>query len=246
MRFKADKNMSMETLIVPKHVGIIPDGNRRFAKRLMKQPWNGHKWGSQKIKNVFDWCKELGINTITVYALSLENIDKRPRKEIEFLYRLAKKELVDLVKENGLAHRNKIKVKVFGRLDLIPEDLREIIRDAEEKTKNYTSYNFNLAIAYGGRQEILNACKEIAIKVKRGDLRMEDITEDLFKESLYMKDEPDLIIRTGMEKRFSNFLPFQAAYSEFVFLDVFWPELSKRDFKEAIMSFSGRQRRFGK
>ncbi len=234
---------------VPKHIGIIPDGNRRFAKRLMKNPSKGHEWGTQKLKSVFEWCKELKIKTVTVYSLSLENLQNRDKNELEFLFELARREIKEVIENpEHFIHKNRIKVNFIGKIELLPRDLQENIERVRKLTENYSDYTINFAIAYGGRQEIVDASRRIAEKVLRGELKPRDIDEAIIRQNLYTNDQadPDLIIRTGCEKRISNFLLFQSAYSEFVFLDVYWPELTKEQFFEAIREYSKRQRRFGK
>ncbi len=235
--------------IVPEHVGIIPDGNRRLAKRLMKKPWKGHEWGLEKIVKALEWCRELGIKTMTFYLLSLENIEKRPKGELNFIFSLARKEIENILKDKEhIVHRNKVKVNFFGRLDLLPKDLQEGIRKVTERTKNYSDYFLNLAIAYGGRQEIVDASKRVAFDVSRGIVDPEKINESLLRTYFWTNgfSDPELVIRTGGEKRLSNFLPFQSTYSELIFLDKFWPELEKEDFFKAVREFEERQRRFGK
>jgi tritrans,polycis-undecaprenyl-diphosphate synthase [geranylgeranyl-diphosphate specific] len=230
---------------VPSHIAIVPDGNRRLAKRLLKEPWKGHEMGVRKVHKVFDWCKELKIRNITLYALSIENINKRPKAELSFLFALAKKEIDDILKPGSFVHKNKVRMSFFGRISVLPDYLQESIRRAEEKTKKYSSYHINFAIAYGGRQEILDAVNKISLD--RG-VRPGKVTESVFRKYLQTNGsgDPDLIIRTGGEKRLSNFLSFQSAYSELVFTDFMWPELSKKDFFRIIKDFSDRERRFGK
>jgi len=233
----------------PIHLGLIPDGNRRCAKRLLKQPWKGHEWGISKIKTVFEWCRELGIKTITFYALSLENMDKRPKRELDFLFNLARKETRDILENNeNFVHKYKIRVRFIGRLKRLPGDLQENMKKIEKMTKDYKNYIINFAIAYGGRQEMVDACRTIAFNVAKGRLKPSAITESVIKHNLYTNGgtDPDLIIRTGGEKRLSNFLLFQSAYSEFAFIDSFWPNLKKKEFVSAIKDFSCRERRFGK
>jgi len=233
----------------PGHVAIIPDGNRRCARRLMKTPWKGHEWGISKVKKLFDWTRDMGIKTITFYALSLENIDKRPKREIGYLYSLAKKETDDIAKNKGnFAHRNRIKVTFFGNLHLLPRELRESMLKAMEATKDYGSYTINFAIAYGGRQEMTEACQRIAAGVAAGRIRPSDIDETVIKHNLQTNGygDPDLIIRTGGEKRLSNFLLFQSAYSELAFVDTLWPEFSEAEFKQVVGEYMKRDRRFGK
>jgi len=231
--------------MIPKSIGIIPDGNRRLAKRLLKEPWKGHELGIKKLYSVLEWCGELGIKNVTFYALSLENMEKRPREELDFIFLLAKHELDQILSDKShLVHRNKVRLVFFGRLDLLPEDLQKKISQAMEMTKGYSKYTASFAMAYGGRQEIVEAVK----KLFRSSKSDKDINEKAFRQFLQTNGfvDPDLIIRTGGEKRLSNFLPFQSVYSELAFIDTYWPELGKEEFIKAIRDFSERQRRFGK
>lgn len=215
----------------------------------MKQPWRGHEWGISKVKTVFEWCKELGIKTITFYALSLENLDKRPKRELDFLFNLARKEFKDILENReNFVHKNKIRVRFIGRLERLPKDLQKSMKKVEEVTKGYKNYMINFAIAYSGRQEIVDACRTIAFNVAKGRLKLSAVTESVLLRNLYTNGgaDPDLIIRTGGEKRLSNFLLFQSAYSELTFIDSFWPDLKKEEFISAIKGFSHRERRFGK
>ncbi len=219
------------------HIGIILDGNRRFAKRLMKKPLMGHEYGAKKVEKLLDWCKELNITELTLYCLSLENFN-RPKKEFNYLIKIFKKEFSKLQKDKRI-HDRKIKIKFIGEKILLDKKLQKIMREIEDQTKDYENYTINFALAYGGRQEIIEAIKKM-IENK------EQITEENFQKNLWLKTEPDLIIRTGGEKRTSNFLPWQTVYSEWIFLDKMWPEFTKEDLKNSIKEFSERQRRFGK
>lgn len=222
-----------------------PDGNRRFAKRLMKQPWKGHEWGAEKLKQIVKWSKEVGIKVLTIYTLSLENLKSRPKKELNFLLNLARKEIKDiLASKDNYIFKNKIRVRFIGRLQELPADLVRIMKETMKRTSRHKDFILNLAVAYGGRQEILDACR----KIVSDGLRPEQINEDMFKHYLWTDgySDPDLIIRTGGEKRTSNFLIFQSAYSELAFVDKLWPEFSKEDFLAVIADFSERERRFGK
>ena len=183
---------------VPRHVAVIPDGNRRFAKRLMKEPSMGHEWGAGKIRKMLDWCKDLGIKVVTVYTLSLENLHKRPKEELDFIMELAKKELADIIKEGGLAHENRIRITAFGRLDLLPKDVQASFKKAEEQTKGYNDYFLNIAMAYGGRQELVEASRDIAFRISQGKLTPEDIDEMVLRQSLQTNGnaDPDLVIST--------------------------------------------------
>jgi len=234
---------------VPVHISFIPDGNRRFAKRLMKQPWKGHRWGKEKLKDVFQWCADAGVKIITIYALSLENLASRPKHEIDFLLDLARKEARGILEDKShFVHKHKIKVSFFGRTDLLPKDLQALFRKAEQRTKPYSSYFLNFAIAYGGRQELVEASRKIALKIANGKLDPEDVDELLLRQNLQTNGhpDPDLIIRTGGEKRLSNFLLFQSAYSELAFTDTFWPALTKKEFLSILKDFGNRERRFGR
>lgn len=232
----------------PFHIAIIPDGNRRFAKRLMKKPWKGHEWGTEKLKKVLDWCRGTGVKMVTFYSLSLENIEKRPKREINFLYDISRKEMKDIIEnDNNFIHEHKARIKCFGRLEVLPQDIRELIKGMEERTKDYDNYHLNLALAYGGKQEIIDAVKKMADEASKGDLSPEMITEEYLEDNLYTKEipDPDMIIRTGGEKRLSNFLPIQSAYSELFFINTLWPELSEKEFSDALEEYAKRKRRFG-
>jgi tritrans,polycis-undecaprenyl-diphosphate synthase [geranylgeranyl-diphosphate specific] len=234
---------------VPNSIGIIPDGNRRFAKRLMKTPWKGHQWGKEKLNDVFEWSIKAGVKVITVYALSLENLTSRPKHEIDFLLGLAKKEARDIIENSShFVHKNRIRVKFFGRTDLLPKDLQQLFRKAEQKTKSYSSYFINFAIAYGGRQELVEASRRIAVKIASRKLDPNDVDENVIRQNLQTNGfpDPDLIIRTGGEKRLSNFLLFQSAYSELAFTDTYWPALTKKELLSILKDYGSRERRFGK
>lgn len=220
----------------PKHVGIILDGNRRFAKRLMMEPWRGHELGAEKIEKFFDWCQELEIKEITLYCFSLENFN-REKKEFDFLMKIFKKEFSKLKKDKRV-HDNKIRLKFIGKTELFDEEIQKLVKDLEEMTKEYNNYKINFAFAYGGRQEIVEAVKKL---VENG----EEINENNLKKNLWLESEPDLIIRTGGEKRTSNFMPWQSTYSEWIFLEKMWPEFEKQDIINCINEFNERERRFG-
>jgi len=229
---------------VPKHVGIIVDGNRRFAKRLMLKPWKGHEWGTQKIEKLFDWCKEYNVKELTLYTLSIDNFN-RPKEEFNYLMKLFKETFYKW-KDNKAIHENKIKVRFIGRTWMFADDIQKLMKEFEDMTKDYNNYIVNFAMAYGGRAEIIDAVKKLGQDVKDGKLKVEDIDENTLSSGLYLNSEPDLIIRTGGEKRLSSFLLWQGHYAELVFLDKFWPEFEKEDFVGCLEEYSNRQRRFGK
>lgn len=232
---------------MPRHIGIIPDGNRRWARSLGLPPTEGHVFGYEKIKETLKWIWELGIKHTTIYAMSNENCLYRSEEERKKLFELASKGLEELMSIEEI-HKHRVKVNVIGNLDLVPRELLEKIKKVEEATRNYGDYVLNIALCYGGRQEILQAVKSIARDVAQGKLRVEDINDEVFAKYLFTKDSPDvdLIIRTSGEERISNFLLWQSAYSELYFCDVYWPEFRKIDFWRAIRSYQKRERRFGR
>jgi tritrans,polycis-undecaprenyl-diphosphate synthase [geranylgeranyl-diphosphate specific] len=229
----------------PKHVGIIMDGNRRFSKKLMKQPWKGHEFGHQKLKEVMEWCKEFGIRELTVFAFSMQNFN-RPKKEFEFLMELFVQGLKEIVQQPEEFIERGLQIKFIGRLHLLPEPISQLIKEVQEATKNCNQYTVNIAVAYGGREELTDAMRSIASKITQGDLCVEDVDENLIREHLELQEEPDLIIRTGGDKRTSNFLAWQSIYSEWFFVDCLWPEFQKEDFQKCLDEFVTRERRFGK
>ncbi|AIF69005.1 UDP-diphosphate synthase [Palaeococcus pacificus DY20341] len=231
---------------IPKHVAIIMDGNRRWARKLEKPPWYGHLFGSQKLEEILDWCRELEIRTLTVYAFSTENF-KRSEKEVNALMNLFEKKFRELI-EDERVHRYGIRVNVLGRKELLPENVRKAAEDAERATKKYSNYYLNIALAYGGRSEIVDAIRKIVENLEQGEIRKEDINEELLKKYLYVPNmsDPDIVIRTGGEIRISNFLLYQIAYSELFFVDVYFPEFRKIDFLRIIREYQKRQRRFGR
>ena len=235
--------MKSSNTLVPNHVGIILDGNRRFAKRLMLKPWKGHEWGAEKVEKVLEWGNELGIHELTLYTLSLENFN-RPKTEFNYLMDLFKKEFKRLSKDPKLQEKE-IKINFIGRLWMLDEELQQILKGISNKTKNNSKFTVNFAIAYGGRQEVVDATIKIAEQVKSGELDISKINEETFLNNLWSSSVPDLIIRTGGETRTSNFLNFQAAYSEWIFLEKSWPEFEKEDFISAINEYDTRSIRKG-
>jgi len=220
-----------------KHLAIILDGNRRFAKRLLLEPWRGHELGAEKIEKLFDWCAELEIKQVSLYCFSMENFD-RPEKEKNFLMNLFKKEFrkylgSEKIRENG------IRIKFIGERQMFDEELQELMGKIEEETGENNKFLFNFCMAYGGRQEIVQACRNIVEN-------KEEVSEENLRKNLWLEDEPELIIRTGGEIRTSNFLMFQSAYSEWIFLDKTWPEFDKSDLISCLEEFRNRERRFGK
>lgn len=231
--------------IIPEHVGLILDGNRRWAKDMGVSVNDGHKYGFQKLKEVLQWCWEMNIRTVTVYALSTENL-RRPSEELGELMSLAEKGFKEVLSSKEVV-QNEVRINILGRIDLLSDSLRATIMEAKEKTKGFSRNNLNVAIAYGGRTEIIDATKRILEQVAKGTLKQDEINESIFSKYLYTagQKDPDLIIRTSGEERLSGFLLWQSAYSEFYFLDVYWPELRRIDFFRAIRTYQRRKRRFG-
>ena len=231
---------------VPNHVAVIMDGNRRFAKEIgLGNSLEGHEKGRDKLEEGLEWCLEIGVKILTVYAFSTENL-ARPSAEVQHLMRLFA-ENFRRVGDDKRVHEHRIRVNVFGDRGLLPAEVREAIEYAESKTKDYDAYRFNLAVAYGGREEILQAIRDVVRDARDGRLGPEDINEKFFSRRLYTGDlpDPDLVLRTSGEERISNFLLWQLAYAELYFVEVYWPGFRKIDFLRAIRSYQMRQRRFG-
>ena len=231
---------------MPKHVAIIMDGNRRYSKLQGNiDVVKGHEIGVDTLEKVLDWSIELGIEIITVYAFSTENFN-RPKHEVEGLMNLFVTNFKRLVDHEKI-HKNEVKVKVVGRTELIPESVREAIKEAEDATAQYDKRLFNIAIGYDGRLEIIDSIKKIIEQVEAGEITVDDVDEDLVSKNLYTEGlaDPNLIIRTSGEERLSGFLLWQSSYSELYFCETLWPELRKVDFIRAIRSYQERERRFG-
>ncbi|EKQ50625.1 MAG: undecaprenyl diphosphate synthase [Methanobacterium sp. Maddingley MBC34] len=232
--------------LMPKHVAIIMDGNRRFSKiQGNLDAIDGHKKGIDTLERVLDWCVDLGIEIVTAYAFSTENF-KRPPKEVEGLMQLFKENFEGIAR-NKKIHDNHVRVKAVGKLELLPEDVREAIHIAEKSTANYNERLVNIAIGYDGRMEIVDAIKKIVNEVQEGKITPDDINEELVNENLYTAglEDPNLIIRTSGEERLSGFLLWQSSYSELYFCDSLWPQLRKVDFLRALRSYQQRERRYG-
>jgi tritrans,polycis-undecaprenyl-diphosphate synthase [geranylgeranyl-diphosphate specific] len=235
----------------PRHVAIIPDGNRRWAANMGLPPLYGHNIGYEKLKEVLEWLWELDIKAVTIYAMSYENCIKRPKEERENLLNLLQKGISELIQDEIIDER-KIRIKFFGYLDMVPAEIRKNIADVEQYSRKYNERFLNIALCYGGRQEIIKAVKRIAKDSREGKIKPDEISEKVFRKYLstsHLEDgleEPDLVIRTSGELRISNFLLWQIAYSELYFCDAFWPEFRKIDLWRAIRSYQKRERRFGK
>jgi tritrans,polycis-undecaprenyl-diphosphate synthase [geranylgeranyl-diphosphate specific] len=231
----------------PEHVAIILDGNRRWASNQELDPWLGHKKGADTVEQLLAWCEKLGVKSVTLYAFSNENF-QRTHEEVQHIMRIAEEKFRKLLTDERI-YRNRVHVKVIGRVNLLPESLQKLIGQVEEATADFDNQFLNFAFAYGGRAEIVDATKVIAEKVKNGELGIDDVNESTFEKYLYTShmpnQEPDLILRTSGEERLSGFLLWQAAYSELMFLDVYWPDFRLIDLLRAFRTFQRRKRRYG-
>ncbi len=232
----------------PSHVAIILDGNRRFAKRLMLKPWMGHQWGKEKVEKLLDWCAELGMKEVSLYAWSIENFN-RPKGEFDYIMKLFKEACEQLRTDKRLQEKSNkmgIRIRFLGRLEMFPKGVWKLMHELMEKTAKNTGLVVNFCMAYGGRQEIADAAKRMAVDMQKGKLSAADVNDDTLKKYLYMPEDPDLIIRTGGEKRLSGFLLYQSSYSELFFLEKMWPEFEKEDLVQVIEEYKQRHRRFGR
>ena len=227
----------------PRHIAIIMDGNRRWAKAKGMPGKAGHKEGAKTLEKIVRYANKIGLEYITVYAFSTENW-KRTEDEVGTLMALLQNYLDDYSKR---ADTENIKVKILGDISVLSEGMQKSIKNCMERTKNNTGVTFNIALNYGGRNEILSAVKKIAQDVKDEKLKVDDITEEVISNNLYTKGEPDpdLVIRTSGELRTSNFLPWQIVYSEFLFLEKLWPDFTEEDLDNAILEYQNRNRKFG-
>jgi len=233
---------------MPNHIAIILDGNRRWAKRNLSLPKEGHFKGADAVENLLDWCEEFDIKIITLYVLSAENLSRKDL-ELEYLFEIIGIRLEKLFNDPRI-HKNQMRVKAIGRVELLPDSIKNVLKRLDDATKNYERHFLNIAIAYGGQDELIDAIKKIVGKIKDGVLKIDDINKKEIESNLYTshlpQSSPDMILRTSGEKRLSGFLLWQSAYSELVFMDVFWPGFRKIDLMRAIRTFQKRKRRIGK
>jgi len=233
---------------IPNHVALILDGNRRWAKMHLTLPKTGHWKGADAVENLLDWCEEFDIKIVTLYALSAENLDRND-EELEHIYELIRMRLEKLYNDPRI-HRCKMRVKGIGRIELLPDSIKDVLKRLDDATKNYDNHFLNIALAYGGQNELVDAVKKIGEKIKDGSLKIDDINKKEIESNLYTshlpQSSPDMVLRTSGEKRLSGFLMWQSAYSELVFMDIFWPEFRKIDLMRAIRTFQERKRRLGK
>lgn len=230
----------IEEKIVPRHIAIIPDGNRRFAKKKGLSTREGYATGIQHMGDILKWCKEADIRMLTMWGFSTDNF-KRDKNEIEGLFELFKENLKKALNSDE-KNKHEVKIRFFGRIGLFPREIQEMIKKAEEISAKNSAYQLNLLLSYGGREEIVDA---VNAAIKEGVTKVD---EQVLSNHLYTAGlpDPDLIIRTSGEQRLSGLMPWQSAYAEFYFCEKLWPEFSKEDFLAALEEFSRRKRRYGK
>ncbi len=244
MRCDPENNICLNPDKLPGHVAMIMDGNGRWAKKKLMNRVKGHEQGSNTVREVVTACREIGIKVLTLYAFSTENW-ARPKVEVTALMELLKRFLVselDTLQENGIC------LHIIGQMEKLPKDVQTVAMNAISQTQNNSSMTLNLAISYGSRQEMLDAVKTLAAKARTGEIDPEKITEDIFSQHLYTCycPDPDLIIRTSGEYRLSNFLLWQAAYSELYITPTLWPDFGREELMEILYNYQERDRRFGK
>ena len=243
MGYKREYIMQENELNIPKHVAIILDGNGRWAKKRMMPRNYGHTQGSKTVERICEDAYKLGIKYLTVYAFSTENW-RRPKEEVDALMKLLGTYLETSIKTSA---KNNMRVRILGDTSVLPENIKKSIVELEKASAENTGLNFQVAINYGSRDEIIRAAKAISREVREGRLALDDINEAIFEDYLDTKGipEPDLLIRTSGEQRLSNFLLWQLAYTEFYFPEVLWPDFNKKELIKAIEYYSGRNRKFG-
>jgi len=227
---------------VPRHVAFIMDGNRRYAKRLGLEHIEGHSQGFEKLAQTLQWCRDLGIDTVTVYAFSIENF-KRPQTEVDALLKLAKEKFQKLVAEKDRLEEHGVKVNVLGNLNLLPEDLQELVHKAMDMTKTHSKCTLNVAFSYTSREEITSAVSKVSQAVENGDFKASEIDEQTIEKYLYTgPSKPELLVRTSGEVRLSDFLLWQSSYSVTYFSEVLWPEFSLWNLLLAIFYYQRHKR----
>jgi short-chain Z-isoprenyl diphosphate synthase len=235
---------------LPKHIGLIMDGNRRFARSVGLDVKAGHDYGAGKARDVLDWCLELGIKHVTLWGFSTDNRGRAP-EEVTHLYSLFAQQARDLIQDPRL-HKNRVRVRLIGDIEDFPDEAKEALKAMEHATEGYDNMLLNVALGYGGREEIVTAVKKLLREKARQTAKPEELVDSVcaqeIERHLYTAGvpDPDFVIRTSGEVRLSGFLLWQTAYSEFYFCDAFWPSFRKVDFLRAVRSFQERERRFGK
>lgn len=232
--------------VLPQHIAFIMDGNGRWAKQRGLERSEGHKAGAKVFRRITEYCADIGIKHVTFYAFSTENWN-RPKAEVQALMKLFKEYLLeadDRERENDIRQS---RIRFIGERDNLPKDLLKLIEKAERKSDKYSKITVNIALNYGGRAEITHAVKAIAQKVQKGELAVDDITEQVISENIYTagQPDPDIIVRPSGEYRLSNFLQWQSAYSEFWYSDILWPDFTEENVNDIIRDYQKRNRRFG-
>lgn len=233
----------MKGMIIPNHLAVILDGNRRWAIKHNLNPWEGHFYGAEKFEKFLEWCSDLNIPQVSAYVLSTENLN-RPEKEVKELLKLFQRELEKLEGEKkSFLDKYEIKMKFVGDLTRLPMPLRKVMGRIMDKTAKYNKRVFNLLVAYGGKFELTSAIKMIAKKaMEKGVIT---VTQKSINKNLLIKDDVDLVVRTGGQQRLSNFMPWQTTYAEFIVLKKFWPDITKRDLVKCIEEYNRRKRNYG-
>lgn len=222
----------------PIHLALIPDGNRRWARQHGLKPWEGHQRGARVMEDCLRWCVEEGIEEVSVYSLSIENLLKRPEAELKHIFKILAEYLEKLSREE-FVHRHKVRIRVLGRVYKLPDFVFNTAHKVMKITKPYTSHVLNILVAYGGQDELLR-CIQAARRSRVGKL-----TRKLLERFLWVSRPVDLIIRTGGDHRLSNFLLYQSAYAEIIFVDKYWPDFTRRDFDRCLTKYEKSQRRMG-
>lgn len=220
------------------HIGIILDGNRRYAKKHKLDVLRGHWEGADKVDEMLNWVKELGIDELTLYALSLDNLKNRSSVELKELFKVITT-MLEKRKTDSRIDKDKVRIRFAGRIEKLPQDMQGVIKELEYKTKDYEGYKLTFCLAYSGKDEIINSME----KIKEKDL---EVNEENIKENLWINSYPEIVIRTGGKARMSDFMPFQTTYSEWFFLDKMWPEFTKEDLVNILEKFKNIERNFGK
>ncbi len=243
VRSAYERLLAREISGAPTHVAVIQDGNRRYARRQGADAPDGHRAGAETTERVLEWCQEIGIEELTLYAFSTENFD-RPPEEREALFDLLREKLLEFADAEKV-HDNGVCIRVLGDVDRLPDRVQEAVRHAERRTREYDQFVLNVALAYGGRSELLYAARSVARDVERGDLSPDDVDVETIEDRLYERPvrDVDLIIRTGGDERTSNFLPWHANGNEAAvfFCAPYWPEFSKADFLRGIRTYEHRE-----
>ena len=240
---KKDTSLSLKDIQLPLHIGIIMDGNGRWAKKRGLPRTAGHTAGAQTFRRIARYCSDIGIKYLTVYAFSTENW-KRPKEEVDAIMKLFKEYMIEAIND---FQDDSIVVKFIGDRTVFPDDMLELIEKNENDSKDRDGMVLNIAMNYGGRDEIVHAVKDIFADIQNGKLTADDISDQLLSDYMYTKKQPDpdLIIRPSGEYRTSNFLLWQSAYSEYCIMDVLWPDFKSEHLDEALIDFAKRNRRFG-